>query len=492
MAAALSARTSSVTGARPARWRARAGRSAGWRPGRGPARPGPRPWSARPPHRRAPSPRRSRPQAHPARPLGRRGTTVSTDEPARTRTPRPTRHRRRTGHVPAAAGPRGPTSASAAGWRRPGPPFGSGCRCGCGCGCGCRLRAHCSTRLRLCEGTASGRRRYHGFGSTSLPCAMTVTGEQGPHGDHGERPGADADRRRRPLTRAEEVRVLHRTGTEHRATHAVHLDGHVDRHRDLRAVDPPPRPGPVAGLVAGPVHLTSAGVGGHQEPLAAPDVARGLGDRVQRADPVQGQLQGGAQHLGRDQPHPQAGERAGAHPDRQVGELRTGRHPPGPTLRRRPASSCSACFWAPGIATSASTEKPSWTATPTPVPEVSRASSSTTGRLRPAGQLDRRPACPVAQQPDRSRLVAVGRGGVGAAVLVTAGTSDRDLEPVRGQVLDQAGPPFHDGHRLGERGVEVEVVDLGQRGRADRRRRAPGPVRCAAADAPGRSRTWGW
>ena len=63
---------------------------------------------------------------------------------------------------------------------------------------------------------------------------------------------------------------------------------------------------------------------------------------------------------------------------------------------------------------------------------------------------------------------------------------DVDHEPVVGQLLDHALAPLHDGDRVVQGRVEVEVVDLVERRRAGRRRRAPAAGRPPATGARGR------
>ena len=118
-------------------------------------------------------------------------------------------------------------------------------------------------------------------------------------------------------------------------------------------------------------------------------------------------------------------------------------------------ASSSPCRRASTVVRSASSRAPSRDATVTAGVAVSRASSTVRLSARQAWRrwAARRP--PTAGRPGAARQVA---GLVGDVVPPV----QRDLQPVLGETLDLALTPLDDGDRLVQRGVQVEVVDLGQ------------------------------
>ena len=105
-----------------------------------------------------------------------------------------------------------------------------------------------------------------------------------------------------------------------------------------------------------------------------------------------------------------------------------------------------------GAATRPAPTAPSWTATVIAEVEVSIASSSTGLRLTKRAASRAAAASAPAQR---------GRRAPSRRPCAPASPLQRDLEVVLGQPLGQPVPPLDDRDRLVQRGVEVEVVELG-------------------------------
>src|SRR4051794_3147818 len=126
-----------------------------------------------------------------------------------------------------------------------------------------------------------------------------------------------------------------------------------------------------------------------------------------------------------------------------------------------PGASSSPCRRASTVVEEATTRSPSCRATVTAGVAVSKASSTATRlrgprRIHGRDQVDAAPPLPDGPQPQRP----------GLALLVAVRAQQPHLEAVVGEPLGDPGAPLHDGDGLVERGVQVQVVELGEAGPA--------------------------
>ena len=249
--------------------------------------------------------------------------------PAPTRRLRDSRRWHRTARPPAPPPPRRPTTASVAGSpgeRSPGDSLPRARLLG--------IRTAQIERLR-CEhlaapsATSTARAAASTSSGTAIPAGVTV--RSGPSGSgYSSTP--------RP-----------NTGRPRRATPSGGPDG--------RPLDPARPPG--VHLVAGPVDLPAAGIGGDQErPGRALAAARGgvgptygtagqhaLGQRVQGAHPDHCRGKGQPEHACRGEADPQPGERARTHSDDDRVDLCEIRSPPRPARPRSVAPGTRRAGW---------------------------------------------------------------------------------------------------------------------------------------------------